>query len=109
MTEHTAREDLNMAKFPLERHKQNKVYSTSRSKQSEDYVGRNGPEGIELVSAMMWAESSGRNTGVTDSIVEQRHGRTHRSGDTIRYSCLRATGQTAQIFMDFHGFSLRFS
>ena len=47
----------------------------------EDCVGPRGPDGIEFVSAMMWAVSSGRATRVIDTTVEQRHGRPQHIGD----------------------------
>ena len=40
-----------------------------------------GPEGIGLVSAMVRADSFGRNVRVMDTMVERRYGRTHHSGN----------------------------
>lgn len=74
------RKYLNMLKFSGEQVKTNKVHYSTWSKNIKDHLEPTGPDGIELVKAMMRAVSSGRNTKVTDAMVEQRFSRSHQHG-----------------------------
>ncbi len=90
-------ENLNMSELPREQHKTNTVHYTQWSKRARGHVGRNGQDGAELVSAMMWAVSSGRNTKVTDAMVERRYGRLQQNRDAKQLQLLMNNWTDGQV------------
>ena len=60
-------------KLSGEQRRSNKIHCTKWSKQIKDYIESKGPDGMELVNAMLWAVSRGRNTKVTDTMVEHKY------------------------------------
>ena len=59
-----------MQKFTGEQDKTNNVHYTKWSTNIRDYIEPNGPDGMELPGAMLWAVTSGRTGKVTESMVE---------------------------------------